>query len=786
MFKAGGSGTYIKERKMELPAYGNYKLISIDIFDTLLLRTVAKATDLFIKTWDKAVEKGIAKSAISSKEYMKLRIEMERRARLCAPGREVSLEGIYAKFPDFIAHNLEALKALEVECENECCYANPAILEWLEDAKQHGCILVLVSDMYLSSSSIKGILEHNGICTSIFDNVIVSNEYGCSKQDGALFKVLLEKYPQFSAGEILHIGDNKNADYQQPLKAGIHAFHYDVIPEKLYSIYDYEKTRHNIPQPGILSLRKLAVSYSTYKNNEHTAYELGASVIGPVMSLYVSWICQRLEETDIKRIYPFMMEVYVLGKLLQEESDAHGLGLVVKPVYISRKAAYIPSIKNINREEIENMIGARNLTVGESIKLMGLKTDRFSGYSSYFDVKYKEAHKIVCQDSTLKEKIIEKFLEEENKKDIEEYIKQERKKFVAYLLQKTGDFNNIATADIGFFGRIQMWMQECLDLENIPHKIKHFLATGVTGDKVYDGIDFEGCFGTFVENMDLVQTIHRTTDVVEKLISVTEGSTTGYIEENGKLVPVLSEGVDNKHMTDIVFQGIFDFQKLWLWFQKHKPVTAQECIDKKRETLMLLHRLIDMPRKCEAVLLAGFEADTNFGTKYKKGIITEQHLELGRKMGVDFIDKCNASYTYKDSNITWPKGTVTMLDEFYYVRRALKNGSQNEIIKSMQETVEQAEKDGIGEVALYGAGENGRQFFFICQMYHIKVKCFIDRKESIWGTEKEGVEVVGLDEAIKRGCDVYIVTSLFSISEITDYILEKYKGLGRKPVIYSV
>ena len=184
-------------------------------------------------------------------------------------------------------------------------------------------------------------------------------------------------------------------------------------------------------------MRKLAVSYSTYKNNEHTAYELGASVIGPVMSLYVSWICQRLEETGIKRIYPFMREGYVLGKLLQEESDAHGLGLVVKPVYISRKAAYIPSIKDVNREEIENMIGARNLTVGESINLMGLKTERFSGYSSYFDVKYKEAHKIACQDSTLKEKIIEKFLEEENKKDIEEYIKQERKKFVAYISIQT-------------------------------------------------------------------------------------------------------------------------------------------------------------------------------------------------------------------------------------------------------------------------------------------------------------------------------------------------------------
>ena len=771
---------------MELPAYGDYKLISADIFDTLLLRTVAKATDLFIKVWDKAVERGIAGSAITSREYMKLRIEMERRARFNAPGREVSLEDIYGQFPRFITDDIEALMSVELECEKECCYVNPYILGWLESTKKHGCVLVLVSDMYLSSSSIKGILEHNGICTSMFDSIIVSNEYKCSKQDGALFKVLLEKYPQYGASGMLHIGDNKNADYQQPLKLGINAFHYDVIPEKMYSIYDYEKTRHNIPHPGILSLRKLAASDSTYECMEKTAYELGASVVGPVMSLYVSWICHRMEKAGIKRIYPFMREGHVLGKLLKNESDARGMGLVVKPIYISRKASYIPSIKNINREEIENMIGARNLTIAESIKLMGLSLDRFSGYSSYFDVKYKEAHKIPCQDSTLKEKIIEKFLEEGNREDIEKYIKQERKKFVSYLLQETGGFNNIATADIGFFGRIQMWMQECLDLEGIPHKIKHFLAVGVTGDKIPDGIDFEGYCGTFAENMDLIQTVHRTTDVIEKLISVTEGSTTGYIEENGKFVPVLSEGVDNKHMTDIVFQGIFDFQKLWLWFQKHKPEAAKECISKRRETLMLLHRLIDMPRKCEAELLAGFEADTNFGTEFKKGIITEEHLELGRKMGVDFIDKCNASYTYKDSNITWPKGTVTMLDEFYYIRRALKNGSQNEIIKSMQETVEQVESDGIKEVALYGAGENGRQFFFICQMYHIKVKCFIDRKESIWGTEKEGVEVVGLDEAVKQGCDVYIVTSLFSISEITDYILEKYKGLGRKPVIYSV
>lgn len=773
---------------MALPDYRKYKLISVDVFDTLLLRTVAKAVDVFEAVWEEAGKRGIAGTSISKKEFMRFRMEMERLARAGATNREVSLHDIYRQFPSFIAKDLQALEELETECEMKCCYANPVLLSWLEETKRHGCRLALVSDMYLSAAQIKEILGCSRIDTALFDEVIVSNEYGCSKQDGALFDILLGKYPQYAADEILHIGDNRNADYNQPLRKGMQAFHYDAIPEKMYSIYDYEKIRHDVPQPSILSLRKLAASMAaeTYDEAERTAYELGSAVIGPVLSLYVSWVCRRLQESGIGRIYPFMREGYVLGRLLSKESEVFGLNLAVHPIYVSRKVTYIPSIKAVTREEIENMIGARNLTIEESIRLMGLDPSAFMEFEEHFAVRYKESHKIRWQDLTLKEAIIGQFLIPENSQRIEAYIRQERKKLIGYLRQEIGDFENAATIDIGFFGRIQMWMEQCLDLEDIPHRMKHFLAVGVTGDKVFNGMDFEGAFGTFAENMDLIPTIHRTTDVMEKLVSVTEGSTVGYQEYGGKIVPLQDEGVDNAHLTDIVFKGIFDFQKLWLDFRKRKPEAAEGCIMDRRGTLKILHRLIDMPRKCEAEMLAGLEADTNFGTGYRKGIITKEHLELGRKKGLDFLDKCNVSYTYQGSNVTWPKGAVTLLDEYYYVRRALKNGTQNEIIKSMQEVVEQVERDGIKEVALYGAGENGRQFYFLCRMYHIGARCFIDRKESIWGTRKEGVEVVGLDEAIRRGCNDYIVTSLFSISEITDFILEKYKGLGREPRVYSV
>lgn len=771
---------------MLLPNVQGIKLISVDVFDTLLLRAVAKPIDLFEWIWLEAERRDIVAISMFPKEYMKLRVEMERRARLHATNREVTLDDIYGMYPAYITNDIIALKELEIEFEKKYCYANPLVLQWLKEAKSQGCRLVLVSDMYLSSEDIKAILEANCVNLDLFEDVIVSNEHGCNKQNGELFDVLLQKYSDIQSSDILHIGDNKNADYEQPLKKGLQAFHYRAVPDEMNSIFDYEKIRHNVPQPGILSLRKVGMYNTPYQNHDRIAYELGSAVIGPVLALYVSWVCKRLVKLGIQRIYPLMREGYLLGELLKNEAQECGYNLEVHPIYVSRKVTYIPSIEKVNREEIENMIGARNLTIRESLHLMGLDEHDFVEIETYLDVRHKETHTIRYRETTLKEYLIERFLEPEHVARIEAYIQEERKKLVEYLQQEIGDMNHVATIDIGFFGRIQMWMEQCLTLENIPHEMKHFLAVGVTEDRLYNGYNFEGMFGTFAENRDLIPTIHRTTDVLEKLISVTEGSTIGYRRDGKSIVPLQAEGVDNDHLTKIAFEGVFAFQKLWFGFRSQKPELAEECLQDRRGLLEILHRLIDMPRLCEAELLAGFEADTNFGTNYKKSIITKENLALAKEKGVDFIDKCNVSYTYQNSNITWPKGTVTLLDEFYYVRKALKNGSQNEIIKSMQEVVEQVQADGVREVALYGAGENGRQFYFLCQMYNIGVKCFIDRKESIWGTYKEGVEVVGLDEAMKRGNHVYIVTSLFSISEISDFITKKYESIETNPVIYSV
>lgn len=767
----------------------NIKLISFDIFDTILLRTVAKPIDVYAIVWEKANENNLSKTDIAPEEFVKLRVEMEHRARNKCVNRECNLEDIYREFPNYITGDIDGLKTLEIECEKSCSYLNWDMYEFIKQVKSNDIRVVLTSDMYLNNTQMKDILESIGFDIQLLDAIFISNEHYCSKQNGELFDVLLKHFPEVKAEEILHVGDNKNADYDQPIQKGLQAIHYRAIPDRLHSIYDYEKIRHNIPQKEILSLRKITVynkDKEGYTEVEKTAYEIGAGIFGPFMTAYISHVCDRLEKLGISRIYPLMREGYILGKMLENEAASRGMQLLIKPIYISRKVTYIPAIENVNREEIENMIGARNLTVGEAIELVGLTKDDVEIDEKYLTVRWKETHTISYMQRTLKEYLILQFLQKENVAKIEQYVKEQRLLLTDYLKQEIGDMQGVATIDIGFFGRIQMWMEKALVLERIPKKFKHFLGIGITGDKLYQGFDFEGYYSTIAQNQDMVPTIHRTTDIIEKFISVTEGSTIGYRRVDGIIEPIKAEKVENDLIINKSFEGIMDFQKNFLKFRRSKPQIAQKVVNNRREMLMIVHRLIDMPRLVEVNLIAGIEADTNFGTNYKKEIITWENRELLKTRGIEFVDKCNASYTYKNSNIVWPKGLVTLGDEFYYVRRAMKNSTQNDILRSMQEVVERVQQEGLSKIALYGAGENGRQFYFICQLYNIQVTCFIDRKESIWGTRKEGIEVMGLREAMRRGNMDFIITSLFSISEIREYILELFGKEGKQANIFSV
>ena len=192
-----------------------YDLVSFDIFDTLVFRTVQKPTDLFAQM---ARENGRL-------NFFDLRTGAERRAReekFSAGGtREVSIRDIYAVLSRDAGMEAEEGIRAELRAEKGCCFANPFLKQVFTLLLQAGKPVLIVSDMYLPGEMMRELLASCGY--EGYEKLYVSCDYGCSKGDGGLYRLVREEYP---GKRVIHVGDNAQSDVRMALKSGLSALHY--------------------------------------------------------------------------------------------------------------------------------------------------------------------------------------------------------------------------------------------------------------------------------------------------------------------------------------------------------------------------------------------------------------------------------------------------------------------------------------------------------------------------------------------------------------------------------
>lgn len=192
-----------------LKKISKYDVVSFDIFDTLIFRTVHKPSDVF----------GLVEKEINSFNYKKMRIDAENDARKIALGMEPNISEIYAQLK---IENYEKVLATELNIEQQVCICNPYMMDVMNTLVQNGKEVIIVSDMYLSSSFLKAMLERCGYRGKY--KVFVSNEYRASKYNGELYKILLRD--NLKGKKVIHIGDNRHSDYLMALKNGWQALLY--------------------------------------------------------------------------------------------------------------------------------------------------------------------------------------------------------------------------------------------------------------------------------------------------------------------------------------------------------------------------------------------------------------------------------------------------------------------------------------------------------------------------------------------------------------------------------
>lgn len=205
------------------------KVIFIDLFDTLLHRTVHP--NYVFKLWAKFLIRELG-FELSVDELYAIRADS-----LMYLSKVQGLKKTEVNYEDLVLevykrlvncnillnipfeHFKTVFASAEFRSETSVQFKNNDLILDLVNLKEKGYPIYLISDFHLSHETVVQLLTYHGF-DSIFKEVFVSCAVGKSKERGNLYPYVLEKTGQ-DANNVLMIGDHKISDIQNALAHGI-------------------------------------------------------------------------------------------------------------------------------------------------------------------------------------------------------------------------------------------------------------------------------------------------------------------------------------------------------------------------------------------------------------------------------------------------------------------------------------------------------------------------------------------------------------------------------------
>ncbi len=518
-----------------------YDVISFDVFDTLVLRNVEKPEDVF--------------EAVG----YKLGIEGFAPARKCVE-KNLADTGNYTIY-DIYSH-LEKQRGIKAECfniefevEKLLCRDNPYIKEVYEAALKYGKKVIAVSDMYWPKEYIEEILCKCGY-TEIKD-IYVSCDYGCSKKDGTLFKLLKEQ--EYQKQRIFHIGDNYNSDIVQAKKNGITATQYISVYER------GKKYRHNEFGKQTLgqSIANAIINNEIHNGiSEMNQYEqFGYIYGGPIVAGYCKYINEIVEEKSIDKILFLARDASVIHKAYNN----FYLKCENEYIYVSRNAVAQLAFERYPDYFIEQVLQLRfvDSPLNQSIEMVFIQT----GLQCLLD-KLEEVG--LSKDSIFKQKEMQQVssLIYKYKDLITEAFASVRMAAELYWKNVIGNAQRIALVDIGWQASTMMCMDYFLNEVCDMHIDLCTIHLGTIKTKwnaimIEKGRVFSYCFADDcnkdIGDAVMYQPVRKA--VIEILFTAFHPTLISYkIGENEQGLPVFADVIDKNYEINIkVQEGILNF-----------------------------------------------------------------------------------------------------------------------------------------------------------------------------------------------------------------------------------
>lgn len=514
----------------------NHKIISFDIFDTLIKRNCYQPIDIY-----EIVEENYNKNNLKKIEnFSAKRIVAEKKARENNKHlNEVTLDLIYNEL-EYPVEIKKKLMKLEINTEIDLCQFNSNILEVLDYCKKNNKRIICISDMYLDLKIIEKIISKINYS---FEKIYVSSKINMTKISGDLFEFVLSDL-NISKNELLHIGDSWKADFISPIKKGIAAFH---IKKRISNLTYINPKKINDCTSNII--------YSYINNNicknDDNYYRIGYEIVGPMCLDFVYWLENETKLNSINNLLfcardmQMIQEIY--NKYFGDECDNSYF-------YVSRKSTYLPYLyKNSNYDNFCKLIpvGRRKFKISEILDLYNIKMEE-DEFVDALNRNNLSSDKLYDASELKKSTDFRNFYNSEIIKQINSTGRKQYNNFIKYI-NKLKFNSNTAIVDLGWRGTTQSII---MDITNSNVHGFYFGLHSLNGENLMNNFN---TYLFFKEENGYSEKVYAFMSLCELLLSALHGSTISYTSDLNKPY-ILNEGAnkDNKEIQKIQ-QGATDF-----------------------------------------------------------------------------------------------------------------------------------------------------------------------------------------------------------------------------------
>ena len=429
-----------------------YDVISFDIFDTLLTRTIYHPTDIFYYMELKLGRKGFAKDRIVA--------EQQAMAKL---GAKVRLSDIYHELQGMLHlsdEEKDKIKALELGTEMKGLIPRRDMVHLYQRLLNAGKRIILVSDMYLTKEDLEDALKRAGITG--YERFYISCEEEKRKDDGRLWDQVLSDYEGL---HIAHVGDNTRSDWQI-LSDRQEKTSWIMNPrqeDKIAAVPELEKAAFDLPYEEKMLLHGLTINAGLYNspfrlypagNPEfRDAYSIGFTVFGPLMYEYMKWLHEHTPENA--RLAFLAREGFIFQQVYEgiygEKAKEHFYLLA------SRRSVSVAAIRS--KDDILEI--CRRDYDGDLRNLLSSRLGAPESITKNFPEKYVHFKAGAPDDEYAKVmESLEPYMDE-----ILAYAAKEREEYLSYFKKLVPDerLDDTVFVDIGYTGTIQYYLCKLLE-----------------------------------------------------------------------------------------------------------------------------------------------------------------------------------------------------------------------------------------------------------------------------------------------------------------------------------